>query len=132
MSTPTSSPSPLLALNLFLAAVLFYGSVEATSALLAVLWLRPALRLAVLFLPLPFFLLFVVLAVRTFKDYDEQQRRLLTESIIFATVIIFFALLGAELLRAAGVPLWDNRDAWPYLAFAGYLLGYWSAKRRYR
>jgi hypothetical protein len=84
----------------------------------------------VLLMPLPAFLLFVLAAMRSFRAYDERARGLLIEALPFAFILTLFAVIGAELLQLAGVPVWDNADAWPYLAFVGSIAGYWSAVRR--
>ena len=119
-------------LNPPVTALVFCGSVQAVSSLLSAFWLRPQARLAVVLLPLPFLLLFALSTLRSFRDFDQVQRRLLTEALAFAGAITLFAVLGAELLQAAGSPVWRNQDAWPYLALVGCLVGYWSAARRYR
>ena len=113
-------------------ALVFCASVQAASSLLSAFWLPPETRLAVVVLPLPFFLLFALSTLRSFRGSDQVQRRLLTEALTFAGAITLFAVVGAELLQAAGAPLWRNQDAWPYLALVGCLVGYWSAARRHR
>lgn len=125
-------PRVSVLLNPPVTALMFCGSVQAASSLLGAFWLGPGSRLAVVLLPLPFFLLFALATLWSFRDFDQVQRRLLTEALIFAGAITLFAVLGAELLQAAGSPVWRNQEAWPYLALVGCLVGYWSAARRYR
>jgi hypothetical protein len=125
-------PSVSVLLNPPVTALVFCGSVQAASSLLSAFWLQPETRLAVVLLPLPFFLLFALASLRSLRDFDHPQRRLLTEALIFAGAITLFAILGAELLQAVGSPVWRNQQAWPYLLLVGCLVGYWSAARRYR
>jgi len=125
-------PSVSLLLNPPVTALVFCGSVQAASSLLSAFWLQPGTRLAVVLLPLPFFLLFALTGLRSLRAFDHVQRRLLTEALIFAGAITLFAVLGAELLQAAGSPVWRNQQAWPYLLLVGCLVGYWSAARRYQ
>lgn len=112
------------------AALLFCSSVLMATWLLDRLSLGPQLRLTVLLMPLPLFVLFVLAALRSFAAYDERQRALLIEALTFGFILTLFAIIAAELLELARVPVWRNEDAWPYLAFAGYVAGYWSALRR--
>lgn len=112
------------------ASVLFVGSVLAASALFERLPAEEPLRLLVAVVPLPFLVVFLFSLLRSFRRCDARQRSLLVEALTFAFLLTLFALLVAELLQVAGVPVWHNEDVWPYLAFAGYIFGYWSAKRR--
>lgn len=118
-------------LNPPVTALVFCGSVQASSSLLSAFWLRLETRLAVALLPLPFFLLFALATLRSLQGFDQAQRRLLTETLTFAGAITLFAVVGAELLKAAGAPVWRNQDAWPYLVLLGCRVGSWSAARRY-
>jgi hypothetical protein len=114
------------------ASALFVGSVLAAAALFERLPTEEPLRLLVVALPLPFLVHFLFSLLRSFRHYDAQQRSLLVEALTFALLLTLFALLAAELLQLAGVPVWHNEDVWPYLAFAGYIFGYWGATRRNR
>jgi hypothetical protein len=112
------------------AALLFCGSVLMTTWLLDRLSPGSGLRLAVLLMPAPLFVLFAVAALRSFAACDERQRGLLIEALTFGFILTLFALIAAELLELARVPVWRNEDAWPYVVFAGYIGGYWSAVKR--
>jgi hypothetical protein len=89
------------------AALLFSGSVLLLSSLLGWVSTEPRVRVMVLLMPLPAFLLFVLAARRSFRAYDERQRGLLIEALTFAFILTLFAL-----------------------AFVGSIAGYWSAVRR--
>lgn len=117
-------PNPLLASVLFVASVLTAG------ALFERLPAAEPLRQLVAALPLPFLVFFLFSLLRSFRRYDAQQRSLMVEALTFAFLLTLLALLVAELLQVAGVPVWHNEDVWPYLAFAAYVFGYWSAVRR--
>ncbi len=117
-------------LSPLLAALLFCASVVATSSLLQAFWFPAGSRTVVVLLPLPFLVLFACSEVRFFRRASEQQRSLAVEAVVFALALTIVALVGAELLALAGIAVWRNEDAWPYLALTGYLFGYWSAARR--
>jgi len=112
------------------AALSFSASVLLVTWLLDGLNPTPGGRLTLLLAPLPLFLLFGLATFRSFAAYDERQRSLLIEALTFGFLLTFFTLIVAHGLRLVGAPVWHNADAWPYVAFTGYVAGYWSAVKR--
>lgn len=112
------------------AALLFSGSVLLASWLLKELDPTPGARLGLLLMPVPLLLLFGLATFRSFAAYDEHQRSLLIEALTFGFLLTFITLIVAHGLRLAGAPVWHNADVWPYVAFTGYIAGYWSAVKR--
>jgi hypothetical protein len=92
-------------------------------------------RLAIALLPVPFFILFVVAAIRMARGLDELEQRIHLEALVFAFPAVLVILLTLGLLQVAGVALspqdWSYRHVWAF-AFFFYFAGLALARRRYQ
>jgi hypothetical protein len=85
--------------------------------------------------PVPFFVIFVLAAVRMARGLDELEQRIHLEALAFAFPAVLVVLLTLGLLQVAGVALepqdWSYRHVWAF-AFAFYVAGLALARRRYQ
>jgi hypothetical protein len=92
-------------------------------------------RVAIALLPVPFFILFIVAAIRTARRLDELEQRIHLEALVFAFPAVLVVLLTLGLLQVAGVALspqdWSYRHVWAF-AFFFYFAGLALARRRYQ
>lgn len=92
-------------------------------------------REAIAMLPVPFFILFIVAAIRTARRLDELEQRIHLEALVFAFPAVLVVLLTLGLLQVAGVALspqdWSYRHVWAF-AFAFYFAGLALARKRYQ
>ncbi len=95
---------------------------------------EPWLRVSVALLPIPFFVLFLLVFIRTIRSMDELERRIHLESLAVAFPLVMVLLMVLGLLqRAIELPFedWSYAHVWAYLPLF-YLVGLAIAKRRYR
>jgi hypothetical protein len=93
----------------------------------------PAVRVAAALLPIPPFILWLILMVRGARELDELQRRIQLEALAFAFPLTLILLLTLGLLEIA-IELnpddWSYRHVWAMLPLF-YFMGLALAKRRY-
>ena len=91
--------------------------------------------MAIALAPVPFFLLFILAAIRMARGLDELEQRIHLEALALAFPAVLVVLLTLGLLQVAGVALspqdWSYRHVWAF-AFLFYLVGLTLARRRYR
>jgi hypothetical protein len=91
--------------------------------------------LAIALVPVPFFVIFVLAAVRMSRGLDELEQRIHLEALAFAFPAVLVVLLTLGLLQVAGVALspqdWSYRHVWAF-AFVFYFVGLALARRRYQ
>ncbi len=92
-------------------------------------------RVAIALLPVPFFVLFIVAALRMARGLDELEQRIHLEALAFAFPAVLVVLLTLGLLQVAGVALspqdWSYRHVWAF-AFIFYFAGLALARKRYQ
>ena len=90
---------------------------------------------AIALVPVPFFALLVLAAVRSARGLDELEQRMHLEALAFAFPAVLVVLLTLGLLQVAGVELspadWSYRHVWAF-AFLFYFVGLALARRRYQ
>ena len=90
---------------------------------------------AIALAPVPFFVLFILAAVRMSRGLDELEQRIHLEALAFAFPAVLVVLLTLGLLQVAGVALdpgdWSYRHVWAF-AFVFYFAGLVLARRRYQ
>ena len=90
---------------------------------------------AIALIPVPFFVLFILAAVRMSRGLDELEQRIHLEALAFAFPAVLVVLLTLGLLQVAGVSLnsadWSYRHVWAF-AFVFYFAGLALARRRYQ
>ena len=101
---------PLLGVAV-LAAVALLGS----TAVLKLTELTTPLRIAVAFLPLPFYVALFIMAVRVTRRLDELKQRIALEALAFAVIGMLLSTLCYGLLVRAGGPGQEIRVIEPYL-----------------
>ena len=117
-------------LSPLLAAALFCASAAAATSLTSTFSPSHPARLALLALPLPFLLLFILSELHWFRRAPPPQRQLLLDSLVFAATIAGSVLLLGELFAYLGARLWDPTQVWPYVLLLAGLLGYRRARAR--
>lgn len=94
----------------------------------------PWLRAGVALIPIPFFVLFLLVFIRTIRSMDELERRIHLEALAVAYPLMVVLLMVLGLLqRAIELPFedWSYAHVWVYLPLF-YLVGLAIAKRRYQ
>lgn len=93
----------------------------------------PAVRVAAALLPVPPFVVWIILMMRGARELDELQRRIQLEALAFAFPLTLILLLTLGLLEIA-IELnpddWSFRHVWAMLPLF-YFMGLALAKRRY-
>jgi hypothetical protein len=90
-------------------------------------------RVAISFVPLPFFGLFLWRFVQHMRSSDELERRIQLEALAIAFPLAIALLMTLGLLQRANAVLsagWSYSSIWTYLVLC-YLLGRAIARRRY-
>jgi hypothetical protein len=128
--TQTASRSGRLLLASGIAAfVMYFGA--------RLLLKRPDIPfpVAIALLPVPFFILFILAAVRMSRQLDELEQRIHLEALAFAFPAVLVVLLTLGLLQVAGVALspedWSYRHVWAF-SFIFYFAGLTIARKRYQ
>ena len=119
---------PLLGVAV-LAAVALLGS----TAVLTLTELTTPLRVAVAFIPLPFYVALFIMGVRVTRRLDELKQRIALEALAFAVIGMLLSTLCYGLLVRAdvGVPVLDWEWVWAG-TIGFYVAGNLIAWRRYR
>jgi hypothetical protein len=119
---------PLLGVAV-LAAVALLGS----TAVLKLTELTTPSRLAVAFIPMPFYVALFIMAVRATRRLDELKQRIALEALAFAVIGMLLSTLCYGLMVHAdvGVPALDWEWVWA-ITIGFYIAGNLIAWRRYR
>jgi hypothetical protein len=95
--------------------------------------LEKPLAIAAALFPVPFFVWWLVMLVRSAKYLDELQRRIHLEALTVAypLVLVFLLTLGLlELAIELNPDDWSYRHAWAYMPLF-YFIGLGMARKRY-
>ena len=126
----TRTSHNLLSGPLFMGFV-FLGSVAAASSLTKTFSLAPPIRKLVLFAPLPFLLLFVLVQWRFFRSVKPAERAEFFEALWFATIIGVSVLALGEVFAFLGARVWNPAEVWHWVVLLACLLGARRARSRH-
>jgi hypothetical protein len=112
---------------------LLFALTYVAARLLLELPLAEPLAVALALLPVPFFVLWLLVLVRAMRQLDELQQRIQLEAVAVAFLLALLLMMTLGLLELA-VTLspddWSYRHVWAFLPLF-YLLGLTLARRRY-